>query len=103
MTRPSLPVIPLTLSALALLTLLGACSRQDPPVPTASRPTTSAAAPASAPPAAEATPLTTGEPTTKLSPGDIPTPEDFEEEAEQKLVSANLEVELDALEQEIGQ
>ncbi len=86
---------------------LGACAgcnrTEKRELPSARPPVTRAVAsnrPAAAPTLA---PVTTGEPTTKLAPGDIPTPEDFEEEAQERLAAANLEVELDALEQEIGQ
>ena len=52
--------------------------------------------------AEEAKVQTAGEPETKIADGEIPTPEDYEEEASTKMASANLEVELDALEAEIG-
>jgi hypothetical protein len=50
----------------------------------------------------EATVQTAGEPATKIPDGEIATQEDFEEEATTKMASANLELELDALESEIG-
>jgi hypothetical protein len=50
----------------------------------------------------KATAQTAGEPETKIADGEVPTQEDYEEEASNKMASANLEVELDALEAEIG-
>ena len=50
----------------------------------------------------KATVQTAGEPETKIADGEVPTQEDYEEEASNKMASANLEVELDALEAEIG-
>jgi len=96
-----------TITLLIALSLLGGvagCNSPEKKELPAAQPT-AARATASAAPAAPATvaPVTTGEPTTTLAAGELPTPEDFEEEAQERLASANLEVELDALEQEIGQ
>jgi hypothetical protein len=53
-------------------------------------------------PRKRATVQTAGEPETKIADGEVPTQEDYEEEASNKMASANLETELDALEAEIG-
>jgi len=96
-----------SITLLIALTLLGGLAGCNSPektdLPEVQRPV--ARAVASARPAAAPTvaPVTTGEPTTQLAAGEVPTPEDFEEEAQERLAAANLEVELDALEQEIGQ
>lgn len=44
---------------------------------------------------------TAGDPRTQIPDGTIPTPEDYEEEVQEKLRSANLEAELDHLEAEL--
>ncbi len=96
-----------SITLLIALTVLGGVAGCNGPekreIPATQAP--AARATASAEPAAAPTvaPVTTGEPTTTLAAGELPTPEDFEEEAQERLASANLEVELDALEQEIGQ
>ncbi|MBN2192593.1 MAG: hypothetical protein JW751_07225 [Polyangiaceae bacterium] len=90
--------------AIVLLLVAVACNqaeKKDPAATAASAPAT--ATPLPPPPAAAVDPVTAGEPTTQLAPDAISTPEDFEEEARRKLVSANLEVELDALEKEIAE
>lgn len=91
-----------TLLALVLLAGVSACNQTEKSATNA----VTSAAPATAPSAAEpvemASPVTTGEPATTLAAGEIPTPADFEVEVQEKLVTANLEVELDALEREIG-
>lgn len=69
------------------------------PTPTVSTPLTGSAdreAEREAPPSALANP------DTQVPASRLPTAEDFEEEAEKKLTSANLEQELDQLEREIG-
>jgi hypothetical protein len=68
--------------------------------------TTAAASPAEPVPATDKAGTTTAtEPTAQKAPepaDDLPTVVDFEDEAEQKITSANLETELVALEKEIG-
>lgn len=95
-----------TLCTVALLLTAVACNKPEPPpepqattqpAPSAATPTKPAEAPA-----AEAKVMTAGEPETVLPPGELPTEERYEEEATKKLTSANLELELDALESEIG-
>ena len=84
--------------------LVVACARgekKDDAAPLADQSTASAAS-SSQPELPIAKPMTTGEPDTQIPEGDIPTEENFEQEAATKLTSANLEVELDALEAEIG-
>jgi hypothetical protein len=80
-----------TLLTAALLTLSVACEKSEPP-PAAdvTPPTPAPVATPSAPAAAAAE-----------EPIDLPTEEDFEEEAEQKVTPKSLEAELDALEKEI--
>ncbi len=90
-------------SAVALLAV--ACSKPEKsPTPgSESKPASSVPAAASeAAPAETATLQTAGEPETRVAAGEIPTPEDYEEEASNKMAAANLELELDALEAEIG-
>lgn len=95
------------LSLLVTVTLLAAttaCKRTERTEAAASSPTEPSA---SATPAADPTrpipvPLTTGEPETKLAPGELPTPANYEVEVQEKLVRANLELELDVLVREIG-
>jgi hypothetical protein len=73
------------------------------PMPTTeTKPVASASAAAPKQAAEAATLQTGGEPETKVADGDIPTKEDYEEEASTKMAKANLELELDALEAEIG-
>jgi hypothetical protein len=95
-----------TLTCLATgLALTLACNRPDSPgVPAgpASAKVPAARTPDAPASEAVASPLTAGEPTTTVPDNEVPTPEDFEDEAREKLVSSNLEVELDALEKEIG-
>jgi hypothetical protein len=73
-----------------LLLLVAACEKQEPPAPPEPAPepppaaTTAAPAPA---PSAES---------------DLPTEEDFEEEAAKQVTAANLDAQLDALEKEIN-
>ena len=45
---------------------------------------------------------TTEEPETKISDDQIPTPADFEEEAAEKITAANMEMELETLDFELG-
>jgi hypothetical protein len=76
-----------TLSSLALLVTVG-CKQEQPTPETTAPETPQAETPAAVAPAA-------GE-------MDIPTPEDFEEEATEDITVENMEQELDRLEAEIG-
>jgi hypothetical protein len=83
------------IGALALALVLGACDKQDEP-----RPTTST----SPSPAADDKSGTTEPASAQVDDtADIPTEQDFEEEAEQQITAQNLEEELDKLEKEIGE
>jgi hypothetical protein len=83
-----------TLIALAAL----GCNRKDespaPPKPTVEAPTTQVSPP-DTPTAAPAN--------TAAAQVEVPTEEDFEDEAEREISADNLEAELDKLEREIGQ
>jgi hypothetical protein len=87
-------------------TLAVGCSKSEKkpePTPTAEeKPVASASAAAPEKTAEPATLQTGGDPETKVADGEIPTQEDYEEEASTKMANANLELELDALEAEIG-
>jgi hypothetical protein len=84
----------LTILAVSLLAL-AACNKSEP-------------APESAPSAAVESPMPSAEPVASAEApevddlGDIPTPEDFEEEAIEDITADNMEKELDRLEAEIG-
>jgi hypothetical protein len=83
---------------LAALVALGCDRKSDPPpppTPNVEAPTTQVPPPGS-PVAAPTTSST-------AAPVDVPTEEDFEEEAEREITADNLEAELDKLEREIGQ
>jgi hypothetical protein len=68
------------------------------PPPAASAPVKVASAAA----VTTATPATAPPPTSATASTDIPTEEDYEEEAAQPITRANLETEIDALEKEIA-
>ena len=106
------------LICLAALLLTG-CQKKAGPAPTENKPApTAPAAPPAAPPATpsgdpsgdhvdetsldELDVKTTEEPETKLPEKDVPTPEDFEEEATRKVTASNVESELEAMEDELG-
>jgi hypothetical protein len=78
------------LCALVLFVLVG-CQKEQPPAPAETPP--AAATPAAPAETASAVPAATGP--------EIPTEEDFEEEAGRELTAANLDAQLDALEKEI--
>lgn len=78
------------LAPLAVLLLLAAGCAKDPPPP---------AEPAPAPEPTPAAPAPAPAPTAE---SDIPTEEDFEEEAAKEVTAANLDAQLDALEKEIN-
>jgi len=85
--------IVLGLSALFLL----ACEETPAPAPAASaKPVTATSA--AAPPKLTITPVVNAEVTDEA----LPTIEDFEDEADKEITTANLEKELEALEKEIG-
>jgi len=80
------------LGAFALLIAFG-CAKSEPPPPPAAEPApppVASVAPAPPPPSPAAT-----------AAAEIPTEEDFEEEAGRELTATNLEAQLDALEKEI--
>ncbi|MEZ4227132.1 MAG: hypothetical protein R3B13_39705 [Polyangiaceae bacterium] len=89
MTRPLLFA-----SVLVALAAFG-CEKKEEPTP--------AAAPAPAASIAAPSDTAGAEPTAAADEGDIPTEEDFEDEAEQQITASNLESELDKLEKEIGE
>lgn len=60
------------------------------------------AAPAPAAPAATPASSGTEQPAVATDESDIPTEQDFEDEAENQITASNLESELDSLEKEIG-
>jgi hypothetical protein len=82
------------LGLVALALALGACDKQEEP-----RQTTPTS------PAAQGDKSGTTEPASAQAEdsADIPTEQDFEEEAEQKITAQNLDEELDKLEKEIGE
>lgn len=86
------------LVVIALVVLpLAACEKKDEPKPPSTTPA------ATATPAAT-TPAATEPASASAEDGsEIPTEQDFEEEAEQKVTAENLESELDKLEKEIGE
>jgi hypothetical protein len=85
--------------AIALIAVpLAACEKKDEPKPQANAPVATAA-PAATTAAAATEPASA----TAEESGEIPTEQDFEEEAEQKITAENLESELDKLEKEIGE
>jgi hypothetical protein len=89
------------LPAVMALFVSAACSKdqetEQPPEPPAVPPTPPLAATASAAPAA----VIGAEPTTQVPSDQLPTQEDFEPEAEQKITAANLEAALAELKGEI--
>jgi hypothetical protein len=90
-----------TIFAACLFMALGAaCNKEEPaPEKAAETPTTPAEKPATPAPTAAAPAPLSDEPTTQVS--GLPTPEDYETEAEGKISAGNLETELDKLEKEI--
>jgi hypothetical protein len=77
---------------LAIVLFLAACEKQEPP-------------PAETPPPAPPPAVTTAAPAATASAAaasDLPTAEDFEEEAAKEITAANLDAQLDALEKEIN-
>ena len=105
---------------LAILTclaamLLAGCQKGSTPAadeikPTPAAPSAQAGAPAGDPAGQLVTETaldemdvkSTEEPETKVKGDAIPTPEDYEEEAAKKVTVANLEAELEAMEEELG-
>jgi hypothetical protein len=83
-----------TISLVAIALALGACDKQD--EPKQSSPST---------PAAQGDKSGATEPASAQADdtADIPTQQDFEDEAEQQITAQNLEDELDKLEKEIGE
>ena len=77
---------------LCLIGLLAAgCSKKDEPQQTAAPPAVTPSAAPAEPPAPEPTVVVGAEPTTKLEDHEVPTEEDFENEAEEKITASNLE------------
>lgn len=88
----------LTLIALSALVAL-ACSKTE---TEPAKPKDTVAAPAATQEEPQAQVATAGAPDTEVPEDQFPTPQDYEEEAEKKLTAANLDLELDQLEEEIG-
>lgn len=80
------------LAPLALVLFLAACEKKEPPAPAEPPPEPPPAATVEPPPAASA----------ETAEADVPTEEDFEEEADKQVTAANLDAQLDALEKEIN-
>ena len=76
---------------LAVLLVAFGCAKKEEPAP----------APAPEPPPAATTAAPSPEPTAAVA-DDLPTEEDFEEEAAKEVTAANLDAKLDALEKEIN-
>jgi hypothetical protein len=74
----------------ALLLLAASCAKKEEPAP----------APAPEPPPAATTAAPAPAPSAAVD--DVPTEEDFEEEAAKEVTAANLDAQLDALEKEIN-
>ncbi len=100
-----------TLSALVVCVALAGCKQKAEPAPAASVAPPAATPAAYAPPAAPsaaATAAATGAPAQPASapaaatPSDIPTSEDFEQQALDEINPQNMEQELDKLEKDIG-
>jgi hypothetical protein len=79
--------------ALGLSLLATACDKKDDPA---------GAAPATTPANSAADMAGTPQPAVASDESDIPTEQDFEDEAETQITTSNLESELDSLEKEIG-
>jgi hypothetical protein len=79
----------------ALVALLAACSKQEPPAPEAAPVPTQAPAPT--PSAAAPVPSAS----VAATPEDVPVEEDFEDEAGSSVTAQTLDSQLDALEKEI--
>jgi hypothetical protein len=80
------------LAPLALVLFLAACEKKEPPPAEAPPPEPPPAATAAAP-----APTASAE-----AASDLPTEEDFEQEAAKEVTAANLDAQLDALEKEIN-
>ena len=84
--------------ALAALAAFGCDKKSEPPFPTPPVQTTSTQVPPpGSPTAAQA------DSASAIQADQVPTEEDFEEEAEREITADNLEAELDKLEREIGE
>ena len=101
MTRWIHPLCAVTLMVAACGKKQEATKSDEPAAAIPAPPADSASSAQPAPPEPPPAVVAGAEPTTEIDADEVPTEEDFEEEAERKITAANLEAALDELEREI--